>query len=487
MTFSMMYAYSRELRAAALPRRGRARQGLAARARCPATAGSSSPTCARSCAFMWAHPGKQLLFMGSEFGQEREWAEARSLDWWLLDHPDHRGVQHAGRATSTGVYRRHPALWTPRHRPGGLPAGSTPTTPAATSFSFLRCGADGSALACVANFAGDPARGLPARPARTPARWGEVLNTDADVYGGSGVGNIGARRGDRRSRGTASPPRRRCACRRSAPSGCTIPAPPPPLKPTLGGDHAVTAPDAELEEDRGEVPTGALARAGGPGDPLVVAADHVEQLEQVLARRGRGRRRSVRRTSRSAGRTRPRRAPPSRSRSATRVWAATSSGCAGGRGADGSPRRGRWVRRSSSTCASPASRRRRPGSASSAAVGRGRGVEVAALDGVVGLVVSGGSPPRAPRLLRRRRPGAATRAGHPVRRRDPQQLVEDRRTCGSGSAPWNSGTGWPFMTAKTVGMLCTWKAWPAAGWRRRRSWPGPSARRPLARAARAPG
>jgi len=44
-------------------------------------------------AFMWAHPGKQLLFMGSEFGQESEWAESRSLDWWLTENPDHRGVQ----------------------------------------------------------------------------------------------------------------------------------------------------------------------------------------------------------------------------------------------------------------------------------------------------------------------------------------------------------------------------------------------------------
>src|SRR5947209_18562269 len=44
-------------------------------------------------AYMWAHPGKQLLFMGSEFAQEAEWSESRSLDWWLLDNPDHGAVQ----------------------------------------------------------------------------------------------------------------------------------------------------------------------------------------------------------------------------------------------------------------------------------------------------------------------------------------------------------------------------------------------------------
>src|SRR4029453_19008842 len=43
--------------------------------------------------FMWAHPGKQVVFMGAQFGQESEWAESRELDWWLLDHPEHRGVR----------------------------------------------------------------------------------------------------------------------------------------------------------------------------------------------------------------------------------------------------------------------------------------------------------------------------------------------------------------------------------------------------------
>src|SRR5881409_823420 len=62
-------------------------------------------------AFMWAHPGKQLLFMGSEFGQESEWSEARSLDWWLLDLPDHRGVWQLIRDLNS-VYKEHSALWT---------------------------------------------------------------------------------------------------------------------------------------------------------------------------------------------------------------------------------------------------------------------------------------------------------------------------------------------------------------------------------------
>ena len=63
-------------------------------------------------AFMWAHPGKQLLFMGSELGQESEWAESRSLDWWLTDNPDHRGVQ-------TLVHDLNAAL---RRQPGALVA-----------------------------------------------------------------------------------------------------------------------------------------------------------------------------------------------------------------------------------------------------------------------------------------------------------------------------------------------------------------------------
>jgi 1,4-alpha-glucan branching enzyme len=140
-------------------------------------------------AYMWAHPGKQLLFMGGEFGQEREWAESRSLDWELLDLPGHAGVQRLVRDLNA-VYRATPAVYSQDPAPAGfswIDANDADNN----VFSFLRLAPDGSALACVANFAGVPHHdyrlGLP-----FAGTWREVLNTDADTYGGSGVGNYGA-------------------------------------------------------------------------------------------------------------------------------------------------------------------------------------------------------------------------------------------------------------------------------------------------------
>jgi 1,4-alpha-glucan branching enzyme len=139
-------------------------------------------------AFMWAHPGKQLLFMGSEFAQESEWSEDRSLDWWLLDLPDHRGVALLVKELNE-VYRRTPALWTLDTDPAGF-AWIDANDAAGNVFSFLRYGADGSALACISNFAGMPHEdyrlGLP-----WAGTWQEVLNSDAEDYHGSGVGNMG--------------------------------------------------------------------------------------------------------------------------------------------------------------------------------------------------------------------------------------------------------------------------------------------------------
>jgi 1,4-alpha-glucan branching enzyme len=139
-------------------------------------------------ALMWAHPGKQLLFMGGEFGQESEWGESRELDWWLLDHSDHAGNRRLV-ADLNRVYLANPALWSQDAVPSGF-EWIDANDAAGNVFSFLRWGSDGSVIACVANFSALPHEGyrlgLPAA-----GRWSEVVNTDAVDYGGSGVGNLG--------------------------------------------------------------------------------------------------------------------------------------------------------------------------------------------------------------------------------------------------------------------------------------------------------
>jgi 1,4-alpha-glucan branching enzyme len=140
-------------------------------------------------AYMWAHPGKQLLFMGQEFAQGGEWAESRSLDWWLLDDPGHRGVARLIRDLNA-IYRATSALWSRDTTEDGF-HWIDANDAAGNVYSFLRFGDDGSVVACVANFSSVPHEryqlGLP-----FAGRWDEVLNTDAEVYFGSGVGNFGA-------------------------------------------------------------------------------------------------------------------------------------------------------------------------------------------------------------------------------------------------------------------------------------------------------
>jgi len=139
--------------------------------------------------FMWAHPGKQLLFMGAEMGQESEWAEARELDWWLLDHPEHRGVQSLVRDLNR-VYAETPAAWTRDNDPGTF-QWIDANDAGRNVFSFIRRGSTGPDLVCVANFAAIPHEGYRLGLPETGA-WDEVLNTDADSYTGSGVGNMGS-------------------------------------------------------------------------------------------------------------------------------------------------------------------------------------------------------------------------------------------------------------------------------------------------------
>jgi 1,4-alpha-glucan branching enzyme len=139
-------------------------------------------------AYMWAFPGKQLLFMGSELADEREWSEHRGLDWSLAADPAVGGV-----GTLLGdlnrAYRADPALWSRDTVPDGFQWISHHDA-AANLLAFARRGAGGEVLVCVANFAGTPKRdyriGLP-----RAGRWEEVVNTDAGCYGGTGEGNYG--------------------------------------------------------------------------------------------------------------------------------------------------------------------------------------------------------------------------------------------------------------------------------------------------------
>jgi 1,4-alpha-glucan branching enzyme len=143
-------------------------------------------------AFMWAHPGKQLLFMGQEFAQGAEWSEAHGPDWWLLDPAygaaaDHRGVRDLVRDLNT-VYRHTPALWQRDTDPAGF-AWIVGDAAEDNVLAFLRHAADGTPLLAVSHFSPvvrhDYRLGV---PEDVPA-WHEALNTDLGRYGGSDVTN----------------------------------------------------------------------------------------------------------------------------------------------------------------------------------------------------------------------------------------------------------------------------------------------------------
>jgi 1,4-alpha-glucan branching enzyme len=140
-------------------------------------------------AYQWSHPGKQLLFMGSEWGQTTEWAESRSLNWHELDDDGHAGVQRALHDLNS-TYRAYPALWSKDHDPSGF-EWITSDDAGHNVLAYLRRGDDGSMLVAVVNFAGTPHEGY-RLPLPEGGRWLEILNTDSETYGGSGVGNLGA-------------------------------------------------------------------------------------------------------------------------------------------------------------------------------------------------------------------------------------------------------------------------------------------------------
>ncbi len=138
--------------------------------------------------YMWTHPGKKLLFMGGEFGQRPEWNHDAALEWFVLAHPEHAGVQRWMRDLNR-VYREEPALHQIDFDARGFEWIDCEDR-AASVLSFLRRAADGSTVAVVCNFTPvarhNYAVGVPAG-----GRWVELLNSDARDYGGSGSGNFG--------------------------------------------------------------------------------------------------------------------------------------------------------------------------------------------------------------------------------------------------------------------------------------------------------
>jgi 1,4-alpha-glucan branching enzyme len=140
-------------------------------------------------AYMWAHPGKKLLFMGCELAQQAEWSHERSLDWHLLEQPGHAGIQSLIRDLNR-LYKQEPALWELDSDPAGF-YWLEPNDADNNVVAFARVSKNGERTAVfVANLSPVPHQnyrlGLP-----RSSRWREAINTDSSFYGGSDVGNLG--------------------------------------------------------------------------------------------------------------------------------------------------------------------------------------------------------------------------------------------------------------------------------------------------------
>jgi 1,4-alpha-glucan branching enzyme len=139
--------------------------------------------------WMWAQPGKKLLFMGGEIGQWREWSHDRGLDWHLLEHAPHRGLQAWVRDLNR-LYRSEPALHERDCEPGGFEWVDCNDSEASV-LSFLRRGRRPEDVVLVAcNFTPQPQPGYRVGVPEG-GHWRELLNSDATVYGGAGWGNMG--------------------------------------------------------------------------------------------------------------------------------------------------------------------------------------------------------------------------------------------------------------------------------------------------------
>jgi len=139
-------------------------------------------------AYMWAHPGKKLLFMGGELGQWREWAETESLDWHLLEDSLHGGVQKLVQDLNR-VYRPESALWEADGEAAGFEWIDVNNT-FENIVAFLRRSPDtGREIICVCNFSAMPKKGYKVDQL-SKGNYDLIINTDADIYGGSNAVSI---------------------------------------------------------------------------------------------------------------------------------------------------------------------------------------------------------------------------------------------------------------------------------------------------------
>jgi 1,4-alpha-glucan branching enzyme len=135
---------------------------------------------------MWSHPGKKLLFMGSEFAQNDEWSHEKSLDWHLTQYGEHKGVQDLVRDLNS-LYRQNPALWQRDSSSDGF-TWLVGDDGAGNTLAYLRSADDGSEMISITNFSPVPHEQYHL-PIPKVGNWIEALNTDDLKYGGSGVIN----------------------------------------------------------------------------------------------------------------------------------------------------------------------------------------------------------------------------------------------------------------------------------------------------------
>ncbi|MEY3165753.1 MAG: hypothetical protein RLZZ291_270 [Actinomycetota bacterium] len=136
--------------------------------------------------FMWAHPGKKLLFMGCEFAQNDEWSSEHSLDWHLTQYQEHSGVQKLI-ADMNALYKDSPALWQRDVNPEGF-QWLVGDDASGNTLAFVRWSESGEPLVAITNFSPVPHENY-----RTPlplsGQWQEIFNSDDQNYGGSNVTN----------------------------------------------------------------------------------------------------------------------------------------------------------------------------------------------------------------------------------------------------------------------------------------------------------